>query len=302
MYYLDPLVIVALFAYCAAAFGRKSDLLWLAGMLVVGFLLASCEGADAGAMLVGVLLFSGIAASLGSKANYALLGGAAAYVFLLSGVPSLISQAALLGFLSRARSFAEKNSSRETRKERRRDLVQIAIGAALVAAFAVLGYAGAKLFLLAGLLAGLLLSNYAVSNRKGGVSRMLHSLERKNAAFGQGAMWLALGALLAVSFLGRGGSIALMASIFIGDAAATVVGTSHGKPSLPYNRRKSVAGSAAYFAAALLVSFPFIGYAAVLTSLVAAGVESLPRHIDDNFDTAVVLTALISLLGFAGLA
>lgn len=300
-YYLAPLLVAALFAYCAIVFKRKSDLVWLAAFLAAGFLLASCEGADAWAMLIGIALFSSIAATLGSLENYAMLAVAVAYFSVFGGTPSLVAQAVLLGFLSRARSFMKENSSREAEAERRRDLVQIAIGAALVAAFAVLSYADASLFLLGGILLGLLLSNYAISNRKSGMSSLLHSLERENAAFGQGAMWLALGALVAISFLGQKEAIALLASIFIGDAVATLVGTRYGSLGLPYNGKKSVAGSAAYFAAALLVSFPFIGYAAVLTSLAAALVESLPRQIDDNFDTSVALTAIMLLMGFAGL-
>ncbi len=301
MYYLAPLVIIALFAYCAYAFRRKSDLLYLVAFLAAGFALASLEGSDAGALLVGILVFGGAAATLGSKASYALLGVAAAYVFLLSGAPSLIAQAALLGFLSRSRSFMEKGSTSDARRETRRDVVQILIGLVLVGVFALSDYAGAKLFLIAGVLLGLLLSDYAISRPKGGASRLLRSLERRGAAFGQGAMWLALGALLAISFLNRNESIALLASIFIGDAVATIVGVKYGGIALPYNRKKSVAGSAAYFAAALLVSFPFLGYAAALTSLAGALMEGLPSYLDDNFDTAVALAMLMLLLGRAGL-
>jgi len=302
MYYLELPVIVALFAYCAFEFRRKSDLLWLAAFLAAGFLLASYEGADAGAMLIGVLVFGGVAATLGSKANYALLAVAAAYLISFSSMPSLIAQAALLGFFSMARSFIGDGSTSDARRETRRDIVQILIGIALVAVFTVLAYADAMLFLLAGLLLALLLGNYAISNPKKRAARLLRSLERKGASFGQGAMWLALGALLAIGFLNRNESIALLASIFIGDAVATIVGIRYGRTALPYNKKKSVAGSAAYFASALLVSFPFLGYAAVLTSFAAVAVESLPIHIDDNFDTAMALAILMRLLSLAGLA
>ncbi len=227
--YLVPLLVVALVAYCAIVFKRKSDLVWLAAFLAAGLLLASYEGADAGAMLIGIALFSSVAATLGSKENYAMLAVAAAYFAVFGGAPSLVAQAALLGFLSHARSFAGENFARDRRTERRRDIVQIAIGAAVVAVFAVVSYGAAEMFLLAALLVGLLLSNYAVSNPKAGASRLLRSLERKNAVFGQGAMWLSLGALVAISFLNRDGAIALLASIFIADSVATLVGIRYGR-------------------------------------------------------------------------
>jgi phytol kinase len=299
--YLAPLLAVALVAYCAIVFKRKSDLVWLAAFLAVGILLAHYEGADAGAMLIGIALFSSIAATLGSNENYAMVAVAAAYFAVFGGTPALVAQAALLGFLSHARSFSGKNSARDKPTERRRDVVQIAIGVIVVAVFAVASYGTAEMFLLAALLVGLLLSNYAVSNPKARASRLLLSLERKNAVFGQGAMWLALGALIAISFLNRNEAIALLASIFMADAVATLVGTRYGRHALPYNRKKSAEGSAAYFAVALLVSFPFLGYAAVLVALVAATVESLPALVDDNFDTAVALSVLMLLIGYFGL-
>jgi len=300
-WYLEPLLFLALFAYCAIVFRRKSDLVLLAAFLAAGFLLSSYEAADAGAMLIGIALFGSIAATLGSRENYAMIAVAAAYFAVFGVVPSLIAQAALLGFLSQARSFTGRNSARDEGTERRRDLVQILIGIGLVAVFAVANYASAQLFLLAAMLVGLLLSNYAMSNPKGGASRLLRSLERRNAVFGQGAMWLAIGALIAISFLNRNEAIALLASIFIGDAAATLIGIRYGRTALPYNKKKSFAGSAAYFASALIVSFPFLGWVAVLTALVGAMAESLPGFVDDNFDTAVALSILMLLLGHIGL-
>jgi dolichol kinase len=297
--YIEPLVIAALMAYCAAAFRRKSDLLLLAAAAAVGVGLAVLTGSDAGLMLIGVLAFGGVAGSLGSRLNYLVLAAAAAFVAFafLNGVPvSLVAQAALLGFIGSARSFVGMKSDGSKRMEKRRDLVQIAIGLAILGAFAALDYADAELFLLGGVLLGVLLSDLAVLNPGGGVSKAILSLERNDAPFGQGAMWLALGALVAVSFLGQRDAGAVLGSIFIGDAVATIVGIEYGRTKLPYNSKKSVAGSVAYFAAALAVSFPFIGVWALPTSFIAAAVESLPRQIDDNFDTSVALTVAVLLL------
>jgi dolichol kinase len=280
---------------------RRTDIAMLLCFMLVGSALALYEHADTGLMLLGVLVFNALASSIGSKTNYLFFAAGAAYAFVLAGIPGLVAQAMLLGLLSRAHFFRGDGIIGSSRREKRRDIVQIAVGVALISAFVLLGYPSARLFLVSMALIGILVSNFAILNRKSGLAKMLHGLERKGATFGQGAMWLMLGALIGIAFLNSSGAIALLASIFFGDAAATIVGIEHGRYALPHNKGKSAAGSAAYFVVALAASYPFIGYAALLTALVGAIVESLPWHIDDNFDTAVVLTILLAALGYAKL-
>ena len=98
-----------------------------------------------------------------------------------------------------------------------------------------------------------------------------------------------------------------------GDGAATLAGQRFGGRKWSWNRRKSVAGSTAMFAAgALAGSFlawwcrdavvppPFLAFslaAPVLAALVAASVETAPIRLDDN--VSVPLTAAATLWGLS---
>ncbi len=301
MDYLLVLAIAALLTYRAVTSRKWTDTPLLLCFMLAALAAAAYEHADVGTVLLGVVSFNALASTVGSKANYAFLAICAAYALAFSGAPSLVAQAMLLGFLSMAGSFSGGGVVGGSRRETRRDFVQIAIGAALIIPFALLDYADARLFLIFAVLLGLLISDLAISNRRSKFSRFLYGLERKGVVFGRGAMWLALGALVAIVFLGSREAIVLLLAIFIGDAAATIIGMRCGSTALPYNRKKSALGSAAYFAITLALAFPLIGYAAIPVSLAAALVESLPRHIDDNFDTAVAIAIFILLLGYAGL-
>jgi len=301
MYYLIIIAIAVLFAHIAATSRRKVDLLLLSALLAVGFGIAFYGHYSATEMLLGILIFRGVVSTFGSRLNYVFFAISVLYVVSFSGSVSLLSLAMFLGFLSKAHSFAKRSGVASLKKEERRDLIQICSGVVLVAVLVFLSYDYARLFIMLAMLLGALVSNYAMSNPKRGTFRLLNSLERGDAAFGQGAMWLALGSLVAIIFLNSGNAVVLLAAIFIGDAAATIIGMRYGKIALPYNKKKSLLGSMAYFAVTLVVAFPLLGYVAILVSFIAALVESLPRHIDDNFDTAAVLAALMLLLGYAGL-
>jgi uncharacterized protein (TIGR00297 family) len=96
-----------------------------------------------------------------------------------------------------------------------------------------------------------------------------------------------------------------------GDGMAAIIGILWGRSKLPWNRRKSWAGSLAYWffgaagAAALLVwtltfqgreiALPFLVTAAALAALFAAALESQPQGLDDNL--TVPLLAGLVLLG-----
>lgn len=97
-----------------------------------------------------------------------------------------------------------------------------------------------------------------------------------------------------------------------GDGAATLVGRAAGGPALPWNPRKTWAGSVAYAvvgtaAAAGLVAFVSLRGDQVtpvplavaagpcaLVALAAAFVESLPAKLDDNLTTSAVAAALLA--------
>lgn len=90
-----------------------------------------------------------------------------------------------------------------------------------------------------------------------------------------------------------------------GDGLAGIAGRALGGPRLPWNHRKSWAGSAAFVLAAAAALFGFLrryqphvasrraaGLAA-LTALAAATVETLPLPVDDNYSVPVVAGLMI---------
>ena len=275
---------------------KRKPAVFLTAALAAGAALALYEGADVLLMLLGILIFNGLVSTYRSRENYAFFLLAMIFVVPFYYLTTLVSQALLLGFLSGAYLFAGQNERASTTVERRRDVIQTILGLALISLFAFFPSAYVKLLLIAAILVASLLGGFSVRNRKSKVSKLLHLLERSGAVLGQGAMWLAAGALVAISFLNGAAMVAVLIAIFIGDAMATLIGTTYRKP-LPYNKRKSIAGTLGYFAATAIIAFPFVGYACLLVALVGAVMESLPTHIDDNFDTAVALTVALLFLG-----
>jgi dolichol kinase len=289
-----------LFARRAMCSKNKRDMMFLVAFIIAGVALALYEGASVPIMLEGILIFNGVVSSYHSKENYALTALAIFFILPFYMFSALLAQSLLLGFLSGSYFFLEANRAGTGKMEVKRDVIQIAFGLAFMLSLAKIPYLYNALFIIILILVGSAVGNYGVSNKKSAISRILYSFERKNAVLGQGAMWLALGVLAAISFLSPSQIAAVISAILIGDAVATLVGTSIRIP-LPYNRKKSAAGTIAYFAFAAALSFPFVGYIGIATALVAALVESATKQIDDNFDTAVVLVVVIKLLSFAGL-
>ena len=272
---------------------KRGELLFLLAAGIAAAALAYAEGADTVTMLLGLLIFNGLAYSYGTRNNYLYIVLAAIFVLFMQNAAQLAAQAMLLGFLSSSYMFARRARRSTPELETNRDLVQVALGSCFVVVFAVAGGAAADYAVVYVIVAASLLANYASSGRKGGVSAFLRSLEREGAAFGQGAMWLAIGALVAVSFLPAKLVLPVLAAIILGDAAATLIGTRY-RIALPYNKSKSATGTFAYFAVAAAVSLPFVGLLGVGIAALGAIVESLPAHFDDNFDTSIVLTSVLA--------
>ncbi|MGA3020820.1 MAG: hypothetical protein ABSD68_02630 [Candidatus Micrarchaeales archaeon] len=279
---------------------KKWELAFLLTILVVGTALALYEGESVAAMLAGIMIFNGIVTTFRSNQNYAFLILALLFMVPIYVFSTLIAQSMFLGFLSGAYFFSKHNIRRGGNVEKRRDVIQIVFGIVLIGIFVTFPQIYANFLLELLILLAAVLGNYAIRNMKSTMSGVLHWFERSDAALGQGAMWLAIGMLAATSFLSGGHVIAVIAAIMIGDAVATLVGMTY-RIALPYNKRKSILGTLAYFLSATLFSFPFIGYISILTSLVAALSESSPKQIDDNFDTSVVLVTMIKILSYAGI-
>ncbi|VVC71983.1 Uncharacterised protein [uncultured archaeon] len=93
------------------------------------------------------------------------------------------------------------------------------------------------------------------------------------------------GTLLALTFLASNPSeaLAVVAVLAWGDGMATIAGRlyPHG-PKLPFNRKKSFAGTLALAAFGFDASFPFVGFWALPLALICALVESAGLPVDDN--------------------
>jgi phytol kinase len=150
-----------------------------------------------------------------------------------------------------------------------------------------------------GLLALLtLLVVYAVYREFRWVYRLL---EREHVPFkGKGAFFFMLGIFLTAALFWEHAGVAILV-LAIADAAATLVGSFFRSARLPYNRRKTVLGSAAFFFAAVLVlsvarfnaGILFIAF--LLTALESFDYKEIP-FLDDNVVVPVVAAYLLSLL------
>jgi len=265
--------------------------------LAFGFILFEIEsrGIDAILYLSLLLLFNLLATNYGSKKGivFSILL-LVALPFSKSGI--LLAQSGFLGIMPSMLKLIEKRENKKENKrlEISRDVVHLIIGIAIISLAALLP--DPRQLIVALIIMGFILGSYTIIS-KGKFSRILYKFERKNTYFGSGAIWLALGALLAMGFIfSRNFLIAVLAAIFIGDPLATIVGVKFGKHRIFYNRKKSVEGSSAYFVAVLAVSYPFIGLYALPVALIAAFVESWGIKIDDNLMVPIILSILLFLL------
>ena len=106
--------------------------------------------------------------------------------------------------------------------------------------------------------------------------------ERENVRFpGYGAFWYVVGTLLLALSLGSADEIAAgIVALAAGDSAATIFGIC-GRYPLPYNQRKTVEGSVAFFVFSL-PAYLFVGWIGIALAALATAAESLNTPMDDN--------------------
>lgn len=279
---------------------REQELLAIA--IVAGALLFAYEHTRALNLLllcVGILNFNGLLSDKSPKMRSAYVLVSAVYITLIHWMGfQLIAQAMLLGILSVITKLKQYRSRIENKRvELSRDLFHFGAGVFLMLVFMFESEPVAVTALMLMILGGILAICIAEMSKDNWISDTVMGLERSGSALGYGALWLALGSLFAVSFLNTTGVLIVFSAIFIGDPIATIIGIHFSKAKLPWNGRKSVAGTAAYFLTATIISFFLIGYYAILIGIVGAFVESLRIKVDDNFSVSVVLTALILIIG-----
>ncbi|MBE7548993.1 putative fusion protein of n terminal phosphoserine phosphatase and c-terminal phosphatidate cytidylyltransferase [Candidatus Kuenenia stuttgartiensis] len=105
--------------------------------------------------------------------------------------------------------------------------------------------------------------------------------EERGIAFGP--ITLILGAAFSILIFPKEIASAVIWIVAFSDAAATLVGKSIGKIRIPYNRQKSVEGSLAALAVAIICGCIFLPIApALIAAFVACFIESLPLRAADN--------------------
>jgi dolichol kinase len=82
----------------------------------------------------------------------------------------------------------------------------------------------------------------------------------------------------------------------IGDSLATIAGVGYGRHRLPWNRRKTVEGSAAFLVGAMCSLVVLPSMATVLIAASSAIIESLPLKADDNITVPVAASLLFYFL------
>lgn len=179
-----------------------------------------------------------------------------------------------------------------------RDLFQICSGIVLLLIL-IVSFSIGKYVVMSIVLIGYLTVSYLSRGKASdnALSRVLLSLERPRTTFGLGAVYLSSGAFLVISLVPDFRLMLFgLVALFIADSLATIVGLRIKSPRLPYNRRKSTAGSVMYFAALAIPALLFVGYYAVIAAAVLALIEGFSSRLDDNITVAAALVVISALM------
>jgi dolichol kinase len=190
------------------------------------------------------------------------------------------------------------NPAHSTKKKRNvetnRDVVQIFLGVIVFALLFLLNLPYATYAAFALVVAGYAVNSLFAGRGAGSVyERVLATLERSNTTYGIGAVYLAVGTMLVIGFVG---SKALMlfgiAALFFADSIATIVGMNFGRMRMPHNRSKTLEGTVAFFLVLALIGLPLIGLYALPLAAVLAAIESMKAPLDDNLRSGIAMAVL----------
>jgi len=130
-----------------------------------------------------------------------------------------------------------------------------------------------------------------------GLEWLLERFERPGVLAGYGALTFTAAALCILTLLSSQPQIfASLAIIGIGDSASTIIGR-RSRTRLPYNARKTVEGTSAFFLVSAPLAVYFAGLPALVVCAAAALAESLESKIDDNLIIAAVCIIAFRLIG-----
>jgi phytol kinase len=165
---------------------------------------------------------------------------------------------------------------------------------------------------MAALMFGAFLMNWKVLPRLGGRSMWRGAERARGYSLGLTLYPLAIAVLCLVFRAEQWRTVAVWGVLAFGDGMSSLVGMTVGGPRLPWNRRKSWSGLAAFvlfgtLGAALLMSWvellslrglaslPVLG-TGLLLALVCGAVESLPIDLDDNVSIPAVGALIVAFL------
>jgi len=163
----------------------------------------------------------------------------------------------------------------------------------------ILGIQTTSYFVLLGTCIGILLIHLTtIGIRVPGIQESLKRVGREGEIPGEGALYNALGILFAIGLLrdNPAAAISVILILALGDGLATYIGTIYGRHKLPWNRGKTLEGTAGFAAGAIwaLVAMPIP--ITILIVVSATIVESLPLKVNDNLALPVISSLLYYLM------
>jgi dolichol kinase len=127
-----------------------------------------------------------------------------------------------------------------------------------------------------------------------GSEELERAIGRRGEILGEGSLYNALGLLFILGIL-RGNSEAAVAAILIfglGDSISTYVGSKYGRHKLLWNDKKSAEGSLGFLAGGMISFLILPQPAAVLATVTAAAIESLPIRLNDNLTVPMAVSLM----------
>ncbi|MFA5106665.1 MAG: phosphatase PAP2 family protein [Candidatus Micrarchaeia archaeon] len=183
--------------------------------------------------------------------------------------------------------------------ENLRQFLHLCIGTLAILLFAFFGREFAQYVFVSGLVASVILLGLLLRGANlGFLTKVFKMLSRARGTgfheYDLGLVWLLAGISLVLLTLSGPAAVVSLVAVGIGDSLSTFFGK-HGTNKLPYNHKKTWRGWLSMFACCL-PSVVFFGWIGVLWSVLAAFVESLPLHIDDNLTIALFCILFFTLL------
>ncbi len=223
------------------------------------------------------------------------------FLLTVSGMPAHLLVALGIGIMPALVYFGKSgNLENETKRdakqvEVRRDIIQIAMGLVTIAIVAYIGAYVQYLFWISMLIfLGIISTARYPSN---GISKAFMSIEKPYARYGNGGLLLISGSLLIAGFVRQPSYLLFFLSlILLADPIATIVGINIGGPKLPYQKKKSVSGTIAFFLFGCIIGYFLVGLYAIPLSLIIGIAESSSGVLDDNVLISVLSMALYYLI------